>query len=101
MIRAKPFTDEELEDFRTRMMIGHAVPRLLATIDERDKKIAKLIDELHYLRSLCQEQRPTRVINFWLNKSLSKFEPSKTVENDQSLAPELVEEDSVELLDEE
>ncbi len=80
MMKGKPFSKEEIENLKERLFVGTTVSRLLATVRDRDKTIEKLLKELHYLRSLCEEKRPTKVINFWLNKSLNKFESSSDEE---------------------
>lgn len=83
MLRAKPLSEDELEQLKHRIVKGSTIARLLATIDERDKKVAKLLEELHYLRSLYEEGRPSKVIHFWLNKSLEKYDASLQDEGEE------------------
>ncbi len=77
MQRGKPLAKEELEELKSRLFVGNTVSRLLATIHEKEQTIERLMQELHYLRSLFEEKRPTKVIKFWLNKSINKFESGK------------------------
>jgi hypothetical protein len=77
-MKGRPYTKEELEDLRSRFFTSQTVSRLLATIDERDETILQILEELHYLRSLFDEKRPSQVIHFWLNKSIDKFKPDET-----------------------
>jgi hypothetical protein len=87
-MKGKPFSKDELEELRSRLITSRVVSRLLATIEERDETILHILDELHYLRSLFDEKRPSQVINFWLNKSIDKFELDENTTSEGEEDPE-------------